>query len=387
MLSFTDRVKGVLYGTAFGDALGATIEKLTYEQIAEKYGRVETLSMAWHKADWPASKRNNRRRGYGVVTDDTLMTIALMNIYNNVKRPLDAWDMADGMVKEIAFKKTYIPELDREDCIIERLFYPEKWIFQRHVLANCEPREGGIGNMINCGAAMYIAPIGIVNACDPQSAYNEAINFASGHQASYGLEAAGVLAACVAKAFEPGVTVKDIVETATVFAKDGTKNAIIVMCEKAVELKGKNHSRAHIVAEFQKTIQPFSPMGDDVNRKKEKVGLPSNHYTPSRLFSIEELPFALAFAVLHDGDIREAIIDGVNSGRDTDSIGVMAGAILGAIYGTKYITEEEATLLSTVNKMPLLTIAEQFSKSAQTIIAKRLKEEERKRELLTKIIF
>lgn len=387
MLSFTDRVKGVLYGTAFGDALGATIEKLTYEQIAEKYGRVETLSMAWHKADWPASKRNNRRRGYGVVTDDTLMTIALMNIYNDVNRPLDAWDMADGMVKEIAFKKTYIPELDREDCIIERLFYPEKWIFQRHVLANCEPREGGIGNMINCGAAMYIAPIGIVNACDSQSAYNEAINFASGHQASYGLEAAGVLAACVAKAFEPGVTVYDIVETAIAFAKDGTKNAITAMCEKALELKGKSHSRAYVVAEFQKAIQPFSPMGDDVNRKEEKVGLPSNHYVPSRLLSIEELPFALAYALLHDGDFRETIIDGVNSGRDTDSIGVMAGAILGAMYGTKYITEEEASLLSTVNKMPLLTIAEQFSKSAQTIIAKKLKEEQCKRELLTKIIF
>ncbi|WP_416306793.1 ADP-ribosylglycohydrolase family protein [Neptunicella sp. SCSIO 80796] len=368
MLSFLDRVKGVLYGTAFGDAIGATIEKLSYPQIVEKYGRVESLSMPWHKADWPASMRNHRQRGYGIVTDDTLMTIALMNIYNHAKEHLDAWDMADGMVKEIAFKKTYIPELDREDYIIERLFYPEKWIFQRHALANCEPREGGIGNMINCGAAMYIAPVGIVNACHPRAAYDEAINFASGHQASYGLEAAGVLAACVAKAFEPGVVVDDIVDTALSLAKDGTQKAIYDMCQKARQLKNHKDDHALVVAEFQKTILPYSPMGDDVNRKIEKIGVPSNHYVPSRLFSIEELPFSLAYAVLHEGDFRKTIIDGVNSGRDTDSIGVMAGAILGAMCGTENITEDEQSLLTAKNRMPFEQIAERFAGTAKEII-------------------
>ena len=34
--------------------------------------------------------------------------------------------------------------------------------------------------MINCGAAMYIAPIGIVNACNPKAAYDEAISFCTG---------------------------------------------------------------------------------------------------------------------------------------------------------------------------------------------------------------
>ncbi len=76
--------------------------------------------------------------------------------------------MADGMVRQIAWTPRWIPEMQREAMLIERLFYPEKWIFQRHQLAACDPRQGGIGNMVNCGAAMYIAPIGVVNACDPQ---------------------------------------------------------------------------------------------------------------------------------------------------------------------------------------------------------------------------
>ena len=94
----------------------------------------------------------------------------------------DAWDMADGMVRQIAWTPRWIPEMQREANLIDRLFYPEKWIFQRHQLSGCDPRQGGIGNMVNCGAAMYIAPVGVVNAADPRAAYDEAIAFASGHQ-------------------------------------------------------------------------------------------------------------------------------------------------------------------------------------------------------------
>ena len=386
MVFFSDRVKGVLYGTAFGDALGATIEKLTAQQITEKYGRVDSLLLPWHKADWEPALRNGRQRGYGIVTDDTLMTIALINIYNENKRPLDAWDMADGMVKEIAFKNVYIPELDRKDKLIERLFYPEKWIFQRHALANCEPREGGVGNMINCGAAMYIAPIGVTNACDPKAAYDEAINFASGHQASYGLEAAAVLAACVAKAFEPGVTIDDVVETAISLAKDGTKQAITSMCNRAREIRNRKDDKEYVIKLFQDTIVPYSPMRDDINRDVEKIGLPSNHYTPSRLFAIEELPFALAYAVLHEGDFRQSIVDGVNSGRDTDSIGVMIGVILGAMRGDSVVAEQDKKILVEKNKMDLDGIADLFSVTARQIIATRLSSQDRRRELLKTIM-
>src|SRR5699024_2059834 len=157
------------------------------------------------------------------------------------------------------------------------LFYPEKHIFLRHTLANCEPREGGYGNMINCGAAMYIAPVGIVNAGHPKRAYDEAILFAMGHQASYGLEAAGVLAACVAKAFEPDVTVEMMIETAIRLAKDVTRAAIIAVTDVARQLKQQAEvTQDDVVAAFQAAILPFSPMGDDVSRKIEKVGMASN---------------------------------------------------------------------------------------------------------------
>lgn len=373
MVTFQDRVRGVVVSTALGDALGAPIEKLSYDEIKAKYERVETIMTKWHKMDWPEDARLGRVRGDGIITDDTLMTIALMNVYLTERRHLDAYDMGNEFVKEIAFRKTFVPELNKETLIIDRLFYPEKYIFIRHVLANCDPREGGIGNMINCGAAMYISPVGIVNAGHPKAAYDEAILFAMGHQSSYGLEAAGVLAACVAKAFQEGASVDDIVETAIRYAKDGTKKAIADLTEAAWKLRSEREDMDKVVATFQSIMLKYSPMGDDVSRHIDKVGVPSNHYTPSRLLSIEELPMALAFIVLNDGEYYRSILDGVNSGRDTDSIGVMIGVILGAMYGASVIEEEDIRQLNEVNRLDLFKIADAFSEVAEEIIREDLR--------------
>jgi ADP-ribosylglycohydrolase len=368
MISFSDRVQGVVFGTAFGDAMGAVIEKLTYSEIKEKYGRVETTMTKWWKADLPETARLGRMRGQGIVTDDTLMTLALIRVYCTERRHLDAYDLADEFMKEIAFRPRYIPELGKEALILDRLFYPEKHMFNRHVLANCEPREGGYGNMVNCGAAMYISPIGIVNACNPRGAYDEAILFASGHQVSYGLEAAGVMACCVAKAFEPNATVEDIVDTALQYAKDGTKRAIQDVCQTALALRDRKEDKDEVVRRFHEVIGKYSPMGDDVNRSINKVGIPSNHYTPSRLFAIEELPLALGYIMLHNGDLLEAVKDGVTSGRDTDSIGVMIGSILGAMQGVQAIPAGEIAVIEEINRQDIMSHCSQFSEAAALII-------------------
>lgn len=372
-LSLRGRVRALLFGVAYGDAIGAPVEKLSAAEIRERYGRVTSLDTEWHRMKQSETARNGRIRGGGIVTDDTLMTLCVMSVYDDVKRHIDAWDMASGMVREIAWTPRWVPELQRETMLIERLFYPEKWIFQRHQLSGCDPRQGGIGNMVNCGAAMYIAPVGVVNACDPKAAYDEAVAFASGHQQSFGLEAAGVLAAAVAAAFVPGTTLDTVIEEALAVAKDGTRHAIADIVEAARTLKGAGHRTA--VAEFHRIIARYSPMGDDVHHTPQKAGIATDAYQPSRLHSIEELPLAFGFAVVNDGDFHKTIIDGINSGRDTDSIGVMAGAILGAMHGESVIDQAAAAQLDRANKLDLFRSADAFS---ETVIA--IQAADRKRE-------
>ncbi len=361
------RVRAVVHGVAYGDALGAPVEKLSAQDIRDRYGRVTSLRTKWHRDGQSEAARNGRVRGNGIVTDDTAMTLALMRIYQRENRHLDAWDMGDGMVREITWERLWVPELQREAPLIERLFYPEKWIFQRHQLSGCDPRQGGVGNMVNCGAAMYIAPVGVVNAGDAKAAYDEAINFAMGHQQSYGLEAAGVLAAAIAEAFIPGKTVDDIVQTAHDLAHDGTRAAISEIAEAAQILRTKGADADEVTDVFHQRIAAFSVMGDDLVHTPEKAGRMTHAYQPSRLFSIEELPLALGFCITTGGDFKQAVEDGINSGRDTDSIGVMAGSILGAMHGESVIDADDAALLDSANRLDLTALSDRFTETVTDI--------------------
>ncbi|MBS3048108.1 ADP-ribosylglycohydrolase family protein [Enterobacter mori] len=371
-LSFSSRILGMLYGVAFGDALGGPVEKLSARQIQEKYGRVTSINQRWHRMDEPSSRRNNRIRGNGIITDDTLMTLCLMEVYDELGRHIDAWDMAGPFVRKIAWEPRWVPELDREALVIERLFYPEKWIFHRLQLAACDPRQGGVGNMVNCGAAMYAAPIGVINACNPTAAYQEAINFTLGHQQSYGLEAAGVFAACVSAAFIPGITLDAIVDIALQLAKDGTREAISATLDVACCYRGQPWDYLQVVDALHEALLPWSPMGDDLMHGPEKAGVPTMAYQPSRLMSIEELPMALAFCLLREGDFRGAVEDSINSGRDTDSIGVMSGAILGALHGNTIIEPDVLAGIEHANRLDLRAAALRFTETAQCIIQKDL---------------
>src|SRR5690606_32254553 len=91
-------------------------------------------------------------------------------------------------------------------------------------------------------------------------------------------------------------------------------------------------------------------------------------YQPSRLGSIEELPLALGFALLNRGDFRRAIEDGINSGRDTDSIGVMAGAILGALHGEDVVEPADRQALDAANRLALTAAADRFAGIAAAIM-------------------
>lgn len=219
--------------------------------------------------------------------------------------------------------------------------------------------------MVNCGAAMYIAPIGAVNAGDPKGAYDEAIAFASSHQESYGLEGAGVLAGAVAAAFVPGTSIEAIAAEAITLAKDGTKAAIAAIVDAASGLVGKPH--AVVTNTFHRIIAQFSPMGDDVQHTAEKAGVATQAYRPSRHYSVEELPLALGFAIVNKGDFHKSIVDGINSGRDTDSIGAMIGAILGAMHGAAVVDPTLCDKLNEVNKLNLMHAADSFSAAALAI--------------------
>ena len=333
-MTLKDRFSAALLGGAIGDALGVPAEKRTPAEIRARWGEIRDFV-----APWDAPGTNPRYRGDGNITDDSLMMAALCRVYLEKREHLDARDAATYLVPHLLAPDTFVPELGRSMALIERLFYPEKYLYLRLKLANVDPREGGLGNMVNCGAAMYVAPIGLMNAGNPRAAYAEAIDFAAAHQWSYGREAAGVMAACVATAAAPGASIAEVLEAGTLLARDGTAAAIRAALNT---VRGMTDWRA-AVEPLQQALLPFMPGGWTADRR------PSGQ--PSRDGAIEELPAALALLAVTGGDFSECVIAAANYGHDADSIAVMAGCIAGALGGLAAIPTAWAETVTKRNRI------------------------------------
>jgi ADP-ribosylglycohydrolase len=318
-----DRAIAALAGAAVGDALGGATEGWEAEEIREHCGGyVEGVIRSIRHQRNMVKPFSPFWKGDGHVTDDTLMTRVLVRAYASKRDHLDAYDIERLVVPAIVDEATWIPELDREDLLYHRLFLAEKWLVLKLRYGHADPRDAGVGNIVNCGAAMYIAPVGIANAGGPDAAYAEALDLTGAHQSSYGREAAGVLAAAVAEALHPNATVDSVVAAALRLAKDATRSAIEAVVEAAAGIDGWRDGG---LATLREAFAPFDSVGA---RYAEPA---QNARIPSRLHSIEEVPIALGLLVATNGDYAETTLGGVNYGRDSDSIASMGGALAGAL--------------------------------------------------------
>ncbi|MBT2543718.1 ADP-ribosylglycohydrolase family protein [Streptomyces sp. ISL-44] len=359
-LTLEDRAAGALVGAAVGDALGGPVEGWSPDQIVERHGgRVHGIVGPWYE-DWRTARPiAPYHKGDGHVTDDTLMTHALVRVYETVRDHLDAYAVAEHLVPDLMTNPRWIPELEAEALPLQRIFLAEKWIVTRLHYAHADPREAGSGNIVNCGAAMYMAPVGIVNAGNPAGAYAEAVDLAGAHQSSYGREAAGVFAAAVAAACLPGATAASVVETALALAKDGTRSAIAAVREVACAHRDFESALGPLRA----AVAPYDSVGPDY--RDPSLGA----RRPSRLHSIEELPIALGMLLLADGAYESSVLGAVNYGRDCDSTATMAGAIAGALGGEAVIPEAWSKQVAEASRLDLHAPAGALAAVAREVFA------------------
>jgi ADP-ribosylglycohydrolase len=326
--------------------------------IQQRYGGFVTGIVAPFDENWRhARPMSPYHKGDGHVTDDTLMTLALVDVYAEVRDHLGAYDIAERLVPQLMNRVRWIPELERETVILQRVFLAEKWLVARLHYGHVDPREAGVGNIVNCGAAMYMTPVGIANAGDPAGAYAEAIDMAGAHQSSYGREAAGVFAAAVAEAMRPGATVDSVVEAVLGVARDGTRAAI----EAVIAVASKCGDWRHSIDDLRRAVSPFDTVGPNYREPLLDARI------PSRTKSIEELPVALGFVVVSGGDYHDAVLGGVNYGRDSDSIATMAGAITVALGGAAAIPTQWLDAVTAASRIDLAAPAATMAAVAREI--------------------
>jgi len=316
------KAHGCLAGLALGDALGCPTEFLTPEQIAAEYGWVEGLVAppVWH----PHSVLSRGR-----VTDDTEQALALAGVY-----------LRDGRMSAEAVAQALLDWADVQGEHLALYLGPSTRQALEALRAGADPRESGRAGRTN-GAAMRVAPVGIVHARDFEGALADAVEASlPTHGTTLALSAAAAVACAVAEAMREDTTLEEVSEAGMEGAVRGRAFGTWVWTpplEKRIELALRLARQAGSEMEAIRAL--YDCIGVD-------------------LTVIESVPTAFGLVALAEGDPMQAVRYAANIGGDTDTIGAIAGAICGALASIDAIDQALLAEVERVNRLDLAAVAQ-----------------------------
>ena len=325
------RAYGALAGLALGDALGMPTQEMSPKQIRSVYGRITGL------VDGDASQPYAPGMPAGSVTDDTEQALLVASLLvrgrgtSSGRVALDAGEFAHAL-------------LDWEDSMIERgsldLLGPSTKAALERVRAGEDPLSVGGAGTTN-GAAMRVTPIGIaVSTADPE-AFADAVwsSCQVTHATHQGFQSAALVAAAVSMG----------IDWDTPSASDMT--ALLWKALTYVDSlpeRGAWTPDPDVVAATRRAMQLVAnPASSSLECLVEQVG--------TSVASAQAIP--MAFALLARDPSPRALLDAANIGGDTDTIGAIAGAILGGALGEQVLPADSLSMIEEVSHLGLPSVA------------------------------
>lgn len=324
------RAYGALAGLALGDALGMPTQAMSPQQIRTVYGRVTGL------VDADASQPYAPGMAAGSVTDDTEQALLIASLLvagrgSSTHVALDAHEFAHAL-------------LAWEDSMIERgsldLLGPSTKAALERVRGGEDPLAVG-GEGTTNGAAMRVTPIGIaVSTADPE-AFADAVwsSCRVTHATRQGFQSAALVAAAVSLG----------IDSARSTAPD-----LRALLWKAVTFVDSLPARGAwtpdpgVIAATRRAMQlSINPASSSLECLAQQVG--------TSVASAHSIP--MAFALLARDPSPQALLDAANIGGDTDTIGAIAGAILGAALGVEVLDGYDLARVEEVSRLDLRSVA------------------------------
>lgn len=325
------RAHGALAGLALGDALGMPTQEMSPAQIRAVYGRITGL------VDGDASQPYAPGMPAGSVTDDTEQALLIASLLvrgrgsSSGRVALNAVEFAHAL-------------LAWEDSMIERgsldLLGPSTKAALERVRAGEDPLTVGGAGTTN-GAAMRVTPIGIaVSTADPE-AFAEAVwsSCRVTHATRQGFQSAALVAAAVSMGID---------------AARSTSPNLRGLLWKAVTYVDSLPERGawtpdpDVIAATRRAMQlAVNPASSSLECLVEQVG--------TSVASAHAIP--MAFALLARDPSPQALLDAANLGGDTDTIGAIAGAILGAALGVEVLPADSLSMIEEVSQLGLSSVA------------------------------
>ena len=325
------RAHGALAGLALGDALGMPTQAMSPEQIRAVYGRITGL------VDGDASQPYAPGMPAGSVTDDTEQALLIASLL------LRGRASSSGRVALNAVEFAHAL-LAWEDSMIRRgsldLLGPSTKAALERVRAGEDPLTVG-GEGTTNGAAMRVTPIGIAVSTEDPEAFAEAVwsSCRVTHATRQGFQSAALVAAAVSMGIDaarsPSLDLRSLLWKAVTYVD-------------SLPERGAWTPDPDVVAATRRAMQlAANPASSSLECLVEQVG--------TSVASAHAIP--MAFALLARDPSPRALLDAANLGGDTDTIGAIAGAILGAAFGVEVLPADSLSMIEEVSHLGLSSVA------------------------------
>ena len=324
-----NKILGVLYGMAIGDAMGMPPELWSRKRMLEKYGRIEDF------LDGDPENEISYQYKRGNFTDDTSQAITILDSLIETKFVPDASNIARHI---LAWAK-------KENAFENNILGPTSKITLELFEAGRDATEHSNLALTN-GAAMRIPPVGTL-FCTAQKKelceYVKAISCIT-HSSDITLAGASMIAMAVASAMEkedPEQMVKDVLSVEEYALSLG---ASTVSASLGTRIRyGVKLAQAYAGKEERFLEELYNMMGAGVN-------------------TVDSVPCAISIAYYSFGDVHRCALLCANLGGDTDTIGAMASAICGGVNGVSGIPKEDIRLIQGANQIDFAPYADRIMK-------------------------
>jgi ADP-ribosylglycohydrolase len=323
MPAWEDRARGTLLGLAWGDVLGCPIEGWPREEIHRVYDAYTTLPKKYPFDRIPKTREVRRKlRPLGIHSDDTQQAIALIAVC--LGGPWSPARWAEWLV--VAMQRGALRGYGRN--------------FQQAVqkLVRGSPPEHAGSSSAGMGAAMRVTPLGAIFRDQPQELAQVAMESAL---VTHGDLRAAAMAYAVAQASALLVEGADVAEVRGRLADDVAQVELEWLDRRpgwGIDRTGKQLVSSTIRALFAAFPTDLAALRAAI------VALARPHIAPG--FTDEQVNqgfvllgglHGLAVGLFPTGTPEELLSSIMLQGNDTDTVGAIAGGLLGARFGVDWI--------------------------------------------------
>lgn len=320
-ITLQDRFYGCIAASQVGSAMGAPVEGWPYSRIEEKHGTLDKLLPYEHYG-------NGWKRAPGTTEDGIERQKMMITAIIDKQDRVNAEDI----------KQVWIRDMNPEapGAVAE----PFDGVLLKMAQSNIPATDLGryCDYACLCSLSRSSHPIGLINAGDIENAMNDIYEVGQLYQAkgSSGIRWGAVTSIGIAAATKPDATVDSVI------------GAILDNCDRRrvnhdPKLMGGifDYCDPYIAKEIERGLKATSHCQDFREMRKAFDPLYGAYGVPyAQSFANEVVTKAVCVFRMVQGNPWEAILAGVNMGRDTDCLTAVATGLCGALSGGSSIPED-----------------------------------------------